>query len=299
MSDKIFSLKELEHLLNIKAHTVRTWEKRYGIICPQRNEANVRCYTEQDKELLSHIILLREHGYKLRNLAKWSKSQIHEAAFQLVQAEKLVDRWLDDILQSTIDFNNHHIETLFRQVTAHYSFDCLVNKVLLPLFDQFNLLWLTGSVQELHEKFLGQLVCKQLIMAIENMPSEDNPERPRSILFSPDGHQKEYLLRIAHYYLRLNGIDTTYMGCNLTPEEIAEMAQKMRVENWYILLSEDFINVGLDQYAEHLIEVLGPQGIHLISHPLPRESYQNPEIMIYEGLPKFRQLLKEEHNKDL
>ena len=39
-----FSIKDLENLTGIKAHTIRIWEKRYNLLNPKRTETNIRYY---------------------------------------------------------------------------------------------------------------------------------------------------------------------------------------------------------------------------------------------------------------
>jgi MerR family transcriptional regulator, light-induced transcriptional regulator len=43
-----YSIKDLEELSGIKAHTIRIWEQRYKILCPKRTETNIRYYTDED-----------------------------------------------------------------------------------------------------------------------------------------------------------------------------------------------------------------------------------------------------------
>ena len=39
-----FSIKDLENLTGIKAHTIRIWEKRYSLLSPKRTDSNIRYY---------------------------------------------------------------------------------------------------------------------------------------------------------------------------------------------------------------------------------------------------------------
>ena len=48
----VFSIKDLENLSGIKAHTIRIWEQRYGVLKPQRTETNIRRYDDTELKLL-------------------------------------------------------------------------------------------------------------------------------------------------------------------------------------------------------------------------------------------------------
>ncbi|MFM8838897.1 MAG: MerR family transcriptional regulator, partial [Bacteroidota bacterium] len=43
-----FSIKDIEALTGIKAHTLRVWEQRHAVICPKRSETNIRYYDQDD-----------------------------------------------------------------------------------------------------------------------------------------------------------------------------------------------------------------------------------------------------------
>ncbi|MDX5437070.1 MAG: MerR family transcriptional regulator, partial [Pontibacter sp.] len=71
-----YTIKELEHLSGIKAHTIRVWEQRYCILKPKRTETNIRYYDDADLKSLLNISLLNERGYKISKIAKMEPEQI-------------------------------------------------------------------------------------------------------------------------------------------------------------------------------------------------------------------------------
>lgn len=60
-----FSIKDLENLSGIKAHTIRIWEKRYNLLTPDRTDTNIRTYSIKSLQKLLNISLLYENGYKI------------------------------------------------------------------------------------------------------------------------------------------------------------------------------------------------------------------------------------------
>ena len=61
----VFSIKDLENLSGIKAHTIRIWEKRYAVLEPMRTETNIRLYDLGSLQKLLNITLLHNNGYKI------------------------------------------------------------------------------------------------------------------------------------------------------------------------------------------------------------------------------------------
>ena len=54
-----FSIKDLENITGVKAHTIRIWEKRYDLLSPERSETNIRYYSNKNLQKLLNIVLLK------------------------------------------------------------------------------------------------------------------------------------------------------------------------------------------------------------------------------------------------
>lgn len=63
-SKKYFSIRDLENLSGIKAHTIRIWEKRYHLLSPELTETNIHTYSLNSLQKLLNITLLYNNGYK-------------------------------------------------------------------------------------------------------------------------------------------------------------------------------------------------------------------------------------------
>jgi len=72
----VYSIKDLEKLCGIKAHTIRIWEQRYGLIKPKRTKTNIRYYMDADLKLLLNVALLNKHGTKISKIAGMSEIEI-------------------------------------------------------------------------------------------------------------------------------------------------------------------------------------------------------------------------------
>ena len=84
-----YSIKDLEKITGIKAHTIRIWEKRYGILKPLRTKTNIRFYSDQDLRLLMNIAVLNKHGYKISSLNNMSDDEVAKSVLDISHAEKI------------------------------------------------------------------------------------------------------------------------------------------------------------------------------------------------------------------
>ena len=73
----VYSIKELEKLSGIKAHTIRIWEKRYQLLSPERTDTNIRFYSDDDLKKILNVSLLNGHGFKISKIAQFDDDQIH------------------------------------------------------------------------------------------------------------------------------------------------------------------------------------------------------------------------------
>ena len=64
-----FSIKNLENISGIKAHTIRIWEKRYKLLSPERTNTNIRKYSLESLRKLLNITLLYKKGFKISKIA--------------------------------------------------------------------------------------------------------------------------------------------------------------------------------------------------------------------------------------
>ena len=60
-----YKIKDIEILTGIKAHTIRIWEKRYGMLIPERTDTKIRTYTDADLSFLLNVSLLNKKGLKI------------------------------------------------------------------------------------------------------------------------------------------------------------------------------------------------------------------------------------------
>ena len=71
-----FSIRDLENISGIKAHTIRIWENWYCLLSPFRTDTNIRRYSLSNLQKLLNITLLYNHGFKISKIASLDKEEI-------------------------------------------------------------------------------------------------------------------------------------------------------------------------------------------------------------------------------
>ena len=100
-----YSIKDLESLSGVKAHTLRIWEKRYGIIKPSRTDTNIRYYMDCDLQKILNITLLNRKGYKISKIAGMPNDEIRQKVAELTEVGAVFEDQLDALMLSMFELD--------------------------------------------------------------------------------------------------------------------------------------------------------------------------------------------------
>ena len=220
-----FSIKDLEHFTGIKAHTIRAWEQRYGLLNPRRTSTNIRYYTSEDLKLLLNVSLLNQNGHKISRIAAMAESEMSEALRALESAADREDHWLGMLKISMLNFD----EQLFRSVSKTFEeqsgFSSLLMRLYLPFMGQIGMLWLTNAICPAHEHFVSNLIRQRLFRAVDELPPvETSYAGTVFALFLPEREIHDISLLMVHYLLRSAGYKSMFLGQSVPLEDMTQLA---------------------------------------------------------------------------
>ena len=219
-----FSIKDLEHFTGIKAHTIRAWEQRYGLLNPRRTSTNIRYYTSEDLKLLLNVSLLNQNGHKISHIAAMGESEMGEALRALETVSDREDHWMGMLKISMLNFD----EQLFRSVSKTFEdqagFSDLLLRLYLPFMGQIGMLWLTNAICPAHEHFVSNLIRQRLFRAIDEMPTVDAAYGGTVFaLFLPEREIHDISLLMVQYLLRSSGYKSLFLGQSVPLEDLTQM----------------------------------------------------------------------------
>ena len=212
-----YSIKDLEHLSGIKAHTLRIWEQRYSLINPKRTDTNIRYYDQEDLKLVLNISLLKDNGYKISKIAKMSKAELHSEV--LIVSEKTTS-FADQIYGLTlsmIDLDEQRFEKIIASNTLKIGFERTMLNVIYPFLSKIGIMWLTDSINPAQEHFISNLIRQKVIVAIDGQYNEDDQTESseKYMLFLPERELHELSLLFANYLIQARNNKVIYLGQNM------------------------------------------------------------------------------------
>lgn len=208
-----FSIKNLEHLSGIKAHTIRIWEKRYNLFEPERSNTNIRLYDLENLQKLLNVTLLYNNGYKISKIAKFSQQEIKENIHNLT-INKKADDWSIGLFKlAMINFDQRLFTKTFNELLDQFSFKEIFKNVFVPLMNELGVLWQTNSISPSHEHFITSLIKQKIHAMCEELQLQETKRTDRRfVLFLPDNEIHELGLLYLQYEVLNNGFQCVFLG---------------------------------------------------------------------------------------
>jgi DNA-binding transcriptional MerR regulator len=207
-----YSIKDIERLSGIKAHTLRIWEKRYNILEPNRTDTNIRFYSNDDLRKVLNIAILNNYGFKISKIVGLSADDLNQKVLEIGTEHMEESVQIESLIVSMIDIDESRFERIIANCTIRMGFEQTVLKVLYPFFKKVGILWQTGSVNPAQEHFISNLVRQKLIVAIDSQGLMERTERKRFLLFLPEGELHELGLLFYNYLIQKAGHKVIYLG---------------------------------------------------------------------------------------
>ena len=248
----VYSIKELEKLSGIKAHTIRIWEKRYGLIEPHRTNTNIRYYTDGELKKILNVAVLNRHGIKISSIAKLNDLELKEEILRVSDTSNSSDTFIDSMVLSMIDLDEYKLEAMIDKSINKIGFRSTVTDVLYPFLDKVGILWQSGDVYPAQEHFVSFLIRQKIIAATDLISNTFNPKGKKFLLLLPEGEWHEIALLFAQYLIKEANHEVIYLGQSVPYSDVLAIGASKRLD--YILFSSSICHTGfeLGRYLEDL-----------------------------------------------
>jgi DNA-binding transcriptional MerR regulator len=237
-----YKIKDLETLTGIKAHTIRIWEKRYGLISPDRTDTQIRTYNDEELALLLNIALLNKNGIKISHIAELKPEQIAEKVWQL-KGQKSTDNSTEKLILALIELDEVLFKSTLQDLIDENGLENTFSQKLIPFLDRIGVMWLVGSINPAQEHFISNLIRQKVIAEIDKLPIPSKSDQ-KVMLFLPEHEWHEISLLFYQFILRNKGVNTVYLGQSLPYDSLIECIQKLKptalVTSWLTAVDEKF-----------------------------------------------------------
>lgn len=288
-----YSIKELEKLSGIKAHTIRIWEKRYNIIDPQRTATNVRFYSDSDLKKIINVSLLNTSGLKISTIANLSEEELHLKVRDISKNENQSNLHIDQLVTAMIDLEEEKFEKELTDIELKIGFEKTILEIVYPFLSKIGILWQTGSITPAHEHFISNLIRQKIIVSIAALPIPPK-SAVRIVLFLPENELHEIALLFYHYIARKYGFRTYYLGQSVPHDDLKSVYAIHRPHIMITSLSTVPSPQDLSAYLRLLSQDFSASRILASGALLKQTSFKYPaNLKVFETALDLKQLLLE------
>lgn len=296
----IYSIKDLEQLSGIKAHTLRIWEQRYEVIVPKRTQSNIRYYDDADLKLVLNISYLNQNGHKISRIAKMSLSEIEKTVMGISSSNLEYPNQVNALIIAMVGLDEVRFEKIIATNTLQFGFENTMINIVYPFLERIGFLWQTGSINPAHEHFISNLIRQKLIVAIDGHIGTEQPHSKKFLLFLPEGEMHELGLLFAAYIIKSRNNHMIYLGQNLPLADLETTVQTYQPDYVLGILTSCPVQEEAVQYAKELCHLFPKQQILLTGYQAVSQKDQMPEkVTIFETIAAMIHFVDEKSEKKI
>ncbi len=214
-----FTIKDLENLSGIKAHTIRIWEQRYSFLKPGRTGTNIRYYSNDELKKILNVALLNKYGFKISHIDRMNEAEMKEKILSLNQLEAQQERIVNGLIQNMVDLDMDGFENTLNNFIAVKGIEKTIFQIIFPFLEKIGILWMTNHIVPAQEHLVSNIIRQKLIAGIDNISNRVRLNKT-VLLFLPEGEYHELGLLFMNYLLKNRGVNTIYLGCSVPAGDV-------------------------------------------------------------------------------
>ncbi len=246
-----FTIKDLENLSGIKAHTIRIWEQRYSFIKPGRTGTNIRYYSNEELKKILNVALLNKYGFKISHIDKMAEGEMREKILALNQAEAVQERIVNDLIQCMVDIDMEKLEQVLDKHIATKGIERTITQIIFPFLERIGILWLTNHINPAQEHLVSNIIRQKLITGIDSISTSLKVNKT-VLLFLPEGEYHEMGLLFVNYLLKSRGVATIYLGSNIPLKDVDYVVKLKKPDFLYVHLTTVGQNFNFDKFITNV-----------------------------------------------
>ena len=277
--DSKYSIKDLEKLSGIKAHTLRAWEQRYDLIEPLRTDTNIRFYVDDHLKKILNIAVLVKSGMRISKVANMTTEEIKAAVIDAGRYQGNYESQINAFKIAMLDYDEYLFDSVFNKCLIQFGTDETLTKILGKFIQEVGLLWQAGAISVSNEHFISGLVKQKLFSIIDQtiLPQPSN-ERGSFVLYLPAEELHELGLLYLYYYLKKSGHRVIYLGQSVPITYLKEVSDKTRVDRFISVFTTQPHFEEIDVYFQRLGDLFDQDNYRFFVTGLQFSQYDSDKI---------------------
>jgi DNA-binding transcriptional MerR regulator len=281
-----YSIKDLERISGIKAHTIRIWEQRYNIINPNRTDTNIRHYTDEDLKSILNIGILNNNGYKISKISKMKKDEINSSVLEITHNSFDANVQVDNLIIAMSEMDEDRFEKFLSANILRTGFERTFLEILHPFMVKVAVLWITNSINPAQEHFISNLVRQKLIAAIDGIAHSSDSKSEKCLLYLPENELHEINLLFANLVLKRQGLRTIYLGQSVPYNDIKMVCDLHQPKYIVTVITCPLAEISIESYLDQLSQEFTQQKILVSGYQFSTNDIKLPARVKLFNSPK-------------
>lgn len=274
-----YSIKDLEKLSGIKAHTLRAWEQRYNLIEPNRTDTNIRYYSDEHLKRILNIAVLVKSGMRISKVADLTDHQLKSAVIDSGQYHGNYESQINSLKVAMLEYDEYMFDSIFNKCLLQFGTDETLNKIVGPFFHQVGVLWQAGAINISNEHFISNLIKQKLFAIIDQTVLPKAGQGVKSyVLYLPGDELHELGLLYLYYYLKREGHRVIYLGQSVPIQYVKEVSEKAHVDQFVSIFTSRPHSDEIGDYFERIGEMFDASNYRFFITGLQVSNYQDSNV---------------------
>lgn len=287
-----YSIKDLEVLSGVKAHTIRIWEKRYNLLVPERTPTNIRYYSDEDLRRMLNVSLLVRNGYKISKVSKWNDESISSAVLEVSERKTSESDYIDRLILFMVNLDDEKFYNLISEIISEKGLEEATSKIFFDFFVKVGIYWQVGSIFPSQEHYVTNIFRQKIISETEKL--ERPAQKSTAILFFlHEGELHELSLLFYNYMAQKMGYRTIYLGQMVPWDDLVKIQKQVNTSYIFTAFISSMPKPELESYLVSLKELFINQKIFITGWQLQVHQPDIPRnVKIIKDYKEFRKYLK-------
>lgn len=278
-----YSIKDLERLSGVHAHTIRIWEKRYKLVSPERTTTNIRVYSDDDLKRLLNIAILNKNGLKISKIARLTDGDLNNKIIKLSEDFSNAGNQIESLILSMIELDEAKFENSFGAIVDQMGFENAIMNVIYPFLVKIGVLWQTGHIKPAQEHFISNIIKQKIIVAIDKLGSIPTNTKHKFIVFLPEGEFHEISTLFYTYLIKKKGFHAIYLGQSVPFTDLFQIQKEYHANFLFTCFTTQLPELSIPEYIHRLSKEFKKQRVYITGGQI-----QNIDIRRSANLVKIK-----------
>ncbi len=218
MAGELIRIGELSRRVGVPVELLRAWERRYGLLEPERTPGRFRLYSEDD---VARVRTMRANLDRGLSAAEAARATLAGAGAS--DTPVLIDG-AQELARALESFDDVAAQEALDRVLTSLSVEAVLRSVLIPYLHELGEKWERGEISVGQEHFASNVLRGRLLGLARGW---DRGVGPRALLACIQGEQHDLPVLIFGIALRAHGWRISFLGANTPIESLVDTVEML------------------------------------------------------------------------